>query len=85
MLRRTLMAVAAVGLLTTIATAPAFAGGAGTVQQIGGKDTLTHQLPDRQVQGQLGRPKFEDMKLGTGMSRNGGSMTTGSGSPRQRR
>ena len=84
MLRRTLLAVAAVGLLTTIATVPAFAGGVGTVQRIS-KYTLTHQPPDRRVQGQLGRPKFEDMKLGTGMSRNDGSMTAGSGGPRQAR
>src|SRR5262245_62154414 len=68
MFLRALTAVAAVGLLTTIATGPAFSGKVGTVKPIGGNFTLTHHAPDRRVQGQIGKPKYDDMKSKTGVA-----------------
>ena len=64
MFRRTLLAIAAVGFLTTVATAPAYSGI--VVKQITGY-TPSHQPPSRRVQGRFGKPQFEDIKPQTGM------------------
>jgi hypothetical protein len=63
MFRRTLTAVAAVGLLTTMATAPAFSRTVG--KQIGSNYTLTHNPHDRTVGMSQGRRYAPDsIKLG---------------------
>src|SRR5262245_60766307 len=76
MFQRTLMAIAAVGLLTTGATGPAFSRTA--APNFAGTWTLTKSTTQfRPGHGQLGKPKYQDIKPTTGMSRagNGGNAT----------
>jgi len=76
MFRAILLAIAAVGFLTTVATTPAYSGI--TVKQIAGY-APAHQLPNRRVQGRLGKPQLEDIKAQTGTAC---SAACGQGNPR---
>jgi len=65
MFRAILLAIAAVGFLTTVATAPAFSGI--MVKQIAGY-APAHPPPSRRLQGRFGKPQVEDVKPQTGMA-----------------